>query len=118
MYTHPEIASVGLSEYRAEELEMDVDIGRFPFAANGRAVCTGKREGFAKLISDADTGRLLGATVCGTYTTELMPELTMAIQRELPVDAVIDVMHAHPTLGEAVHEAALAVQGRPLHIPF
>ncbi len=118
MYTHPEIASVGLSEYRAEELKMDVDIGRFPFAANGRAVCTGKREGFAKLISDAETGRLLGATVCGTYTTELMPELTMAIQRELPVDAVIDVMHAHPTLGEAVHEAALATQGRPLHIPF
>lgn len=117
MYTHPEVASVGLMEYRAHELGMDVAVGRFPFAANGRAVCTGKREGFAKLISDRETGRLLGATVCGVYTTELMPELTMAIQRKLPVDAVIDVIHAHPTLSEAVHEAALAVQGRALHVP-
>jgi len=118
MYTHPEIASVGLLEYRAHELGIKVDVGRFPFAANGRAVCTGKREGFAKLLGCPDTGRLLGATVCGTYTTELMPELTMAIQRGLLIDDIIDVIHAHPTLSEALHEAALAVQDRPLHIPF
>lgn len=118
IYTHPEIASVGLLEYRAEELGIEVEVGRFPFAANGRAVCTGARQGFAKIVADRESERILGATVCGTYTTELMPELTMAIQRGLTVDAVIDVIHAHPTLSEAVHEAALAAQGRPLHVPF
>ncbi|MGC9316558.1 MAG: dihydrolipoyl dehydrogenase family protein [Armatimonadota bacterium] len=117
-YCHPEIASVGLVEYRAEELGIEVNVGRFPFAANGRAVCTGARHGFAKLLSDPESGRLLGATVCGTYTTELMPELTLAIQQGLTVDAIIDVIHAHPTLSEALHEAALATQGRTLHIPF
>ncbi len=117
MYTHPEVASVGLLEYRAKELGIEVQVGRFPFAANGRAVCTGKREGFAKLLGCPETGRLLGATVCGTYTTELMPELTLAIQKGLKVDDIIEVIHAHPTLSEALHEAALAVQGRPLHIP-
>ncbi len=115
MYTHPEVASVGLMEYRARELGMNVNVGSFSFAANGRAVCTARREGFAKLISDPDTGRLLGATVCGMYATELLPELTMAVQRELPVDAIIDVVHAHPTFSEAVHEAALATQDRTLH---
>lgn len=118
MYTHPEIASVGLLEYRADELGIDVQVGRFPFAANGRAVCTGKREGFAKILADPASGRILGATVCGTYTTELMPELTMAVQRGLVVDDIIEVIHAHPTLGEALHEAALGVYDRPLHIPF
>ncbi|MGI5817177.1 MAG: dihydrolipoyl dehydrogenase [Armatimonadota bacterium] len=118
MYTHPEVASVGLLEYRAQELGIEVEIGRFPFAANGRAVCTGKREGFAKILAEPGTGRVLGATVCGTYTTELMPELTMAVQRGLTADDIIEVIHAHPTLGEALHEAALGVYGRPLHIPF
>lgn len=118
MYTHPEIASVGLLEYRADELGIEVEVGRFPFAANGRAVCTGKREGFAKILAEPGSGRILGATVCGTYTTELMPELTMAVQRGLSVDDIIEVIHAHPTLGEALHEAALAVHGRPLHVPF
>ncbi|MEA3402614.1 MAG: FAD-dependent oxidoreductase [Armatimonadota bacterium] len=117
-YCHPEIASVGLVEYRAKELGIEVNVGRFPFAANGRAVCTGARHGFAKLLSDPQSGRLLGATVCGTYATELMPELTLAIEQGLSVDAIIDVIHAHPTLSEALHEAALAAQGRPLHIPF
>jgi dihydrolipoamide dehydrogenase len=116
-YTHPEIASVGLLEYRANELGIEVDVGRFPFAANGRAVCTGKREGFAKILADPEDGRVLGATVCGTYTTEMMPELTMAVQNGLPVDDIIEVIHAHPTLGEALHEAALDVYGRPLHVP-
>lgn len=118
MYTHPEIASVGLLEYRAHELGIEVEVGHFPFAANGRAVCTGKREGFAKILACPDSGRVLGATVCGTYTTELMPELTMAVQRGLTADDIIEVIHAHPTLGEALHEAALAVYDRPLHVPF
>ncbi|MFW5867510.1 MAG: dihydrolipoyl dehydrogenase family protein [Armatimonadota bacterium] len=118
MYTHPEIASVGLLEYRANELGIEVDVGRFPFAANGRAVCTGKREGFAKILAEPGSGKILGATVCGTYTTELMPELTMAVQRGLKADDIIEVIHAHPTLGEALHEAALGVYDRPLHVPF
>ena len=90
----------------------------FPFAANGRAVCTGAREGFAKIIADSASGRVLGATLCGTYTTEMLPELTLALRQGLSVDTIIEVMHAHPTLGEGIHEAALATLGRPLHIPF
>ncbi len=118
LYCHPEIASVGLTEDRARELGVEVSIGMFPFAANGRAVCTGAREGFAKIVADPQSGRVLGATVCGTYTTEMIPELTLAVQQGLPAEAIIEVMHAHPTLGEGIHEAALATQGRPLHIPF
>jgi len=118
LYCHPEIASVGLIEERARELGVEVSVGRFPFAANGRAVCTGAREGFAKIVADPQSGRVLGATVCGTYTTEMIPELTLAVQQGLPAEAIIDVMHAHPTLGEGIHEAALGTQGRPLHIPF
>ncbi len=118
MYCHPEIASVGLLEYRARELGIDIEVGTFPFAANGRAVCTGKREGFAKLIADPHTGKLLGATVCGTYTTEMIAELTLAIEQGLSAEAIIEVIHAHPTLSESIHEAALSVYGRPLHIPF
>ena len=118
LYCHPEIASVGLIEERARELGVEVSVGRFPFAANGRAVCTGAREGFAKIVADPQSGRVLGATVCGTYVTEMIPELTLAVQQGLPAEAIIDVMHAHPTLGEGIHEAALATYGRPLHIPF
>ncbi|MGD9498130.1 MAG: NAD(P)/FAD-dependent oxidoreductase [Armatimonadota bacterium] len=118
LYCHPEIATVGLTEDRARELGVQVSVGMFPFAANGRAVCTGSREGFAKIVADPHTGRVLGATACGTYTTEIIPELTLAVQEGLSVDEIINVMHAHPTLGEAVHEAALATQNRPLHIPF
>jgi len=118
LYCHPEIASVGLTEDRARELGVEVTIGVFPFAANGRAVCTGAREGFAKIVADPQSGRVLGATMCGTYTTEMIPELTLAVQQGLSADAIIEVMHAHPTLGEGIHEAALATQGRPLHIPF
>lgn len=118
IYTHPEIASVGLTEQRAEALGLEVSVGMFPFAANGRAVCTGSREGFAKIVAEPGSGRVLGATMCGTYTTEMLPELTLALQQGLSVDAIIKVMHAHPTLGEGIHEAALATLGRPLHIPF
>lgn len=118
LYCHPEIASVGLTQMRAEELGVEVSVGMFPFAANGRAVATGSREGFAKIICDPRSGRVLGATVCGTYTTEMLPELTLAVQKGLSVEDIIEVMHAHPTLGEGIHEAALAALGRPLHIPF
>ncbi len=118
LYSHPEIASVGLTQLRAEELGIEVSVGVFPFAANGRAVTSGAREGFAKIVCAPDSGRVLGATVCGTYTTEMIPELTLAVQQGHTVEDIIAVMHAHPTLGEGIHEAALAVLGRPLHIPY
>jgi dihydrolipoamide dehydrogenase len=118
LYSHPEIASVGLTQMRAEELGLEVSVGVFPFAANGRAVTSGAREGFAKIVCAPGSGRVLGATVCGTYTTEMIPELTLAVQQGHTVEDIIAVMHAHPTLGEGIHEAALAVLGRPLHIPY
>jgi len=118
LYSHPEIASVGLTAMRAEELGIEVSVGVFPFAANGRAVTSGSREGFAKIICEPQSKRVLGATVCGTYTTEMIPELTLAVQQGHSVEDIIEVMHAHPTLGEGIHEAALGVLGRPLHIPF
>lgn len=117
-YSHPEIASVGLTQMRAEELGIEVSVGVFPFAANGRAVASGAREGFAKIICEPVSHRVLGATVCGTYTTEMIPELTLAVQQGHSVEDIIEIIHAHPTLGEGIHEAALAVLGRPLHIPY
>jgi len=117
MYCHPEIASVGLFEYQADELGIDVVVGKFPFAANGRAVAMASREGFAKVVAEAGTGKVLGATVVGRMTTELVAEITLAVQMGATLDDVSRVIHAHPTLSESVYEAVLSGLGRPLHVP-
>ena len=117
IYTDPEIAHVGLGEKDAKDKGLDVKIGRFPFAASGRALTLGQSEGFVKVIADASSGRLLGAHIIGPRATDLIAEATLAIQNGLTLEQVDLTIHAHPTLPESLMEAALAAQGRAIHIP-
>jgi pyruvate dehydrogenase E1 component alpha subunit len=117
IYTDPEIAHVGLGEKDAKDQGLDVKIGRFPFAASGRALTLGQSEGFVKVIADAGSGRLLGAHIIGPRATDLIAEATLAIQNGLTLDQIDLTIHAHPTLPESLMEAALAAQGRAIHIP-
>jgi dihydrolipoamide dehydrogenase len=116
IYTDPEIAHVGLGEKEAKEGGMDVKVGRFPFAAAGRALTLGQSEGFVKVIADARSGRLLGAHIIGPRATDLIAEATLAVQNGLTLEQIDLTIHAHPTLPEALMEAALAAQGRAIHI--
>jgi dihydrolipoyl dehydrogenase len=117
VYTDPEIAHVGLGEKDAKERGLEVKVGRFPFAAAGRALTLGQTEGFVKVVADAASGRLLGVHIIGPRATDLIAEATLAVQNGLTLDQLDLTMHAHPTLPEAIMEAALAAQGRAIHIP-
>ena len=117
VYTDPEIAHVGLGEKEAKERGLDVKVGRFPFAAAGRALTLGQTEGFVKVVADAASGRMLGVHIVGPRATDLIAEATLAVQNGLTLEQFDLTMHAHPTLPEAIMEAALAAQGRAIHIP-
>src|SRR5437867_7932760 len=116
VYTDPEIAHVGLGEKEAKDKGLEVRVGRFPFAASGRALTLGQSEGFVKVIADAGSGRLLGAHIIGPRATDLIAEATLAIQNGLTLEQLDLTIHAHPTLPESLMEAALAAQGRAIHI--
>src|SRR5258706_9328889 len=116
VYTDPEIAHVGLGEKEPKERCIEVRVGRFPFAAAGRALTLGQTEGFVKVVADAPTGRILGVHIVGPRATDLIAEATLAVQNGLTLDQLDLTMHAHPTLPEAIMEAALAAQGRAIHI--
>src|SRR6266852_4603855 len=117
VYTDPEIAHVGLGEKEAKERGLEIKVGRFPFAAAGRALTLGQTEGFVKVVADAASGRLLGVHIVGPRATDLIAEATLAVQNGLTLEQLDLTMHAHPTLPEAIMEAALAAQGRAIHIP-
>src|SRR3989454_2449020 len=116
VYTDPEIAHVGLGEKEAKEKGISVKVGKFPFAAAGRALTLGQTEGFVKVIADAESGKLLGAHIIGPRATDLIAEATLAIQNGLTLEQIDLTIHAHPTLPESLMEAALAAQGRAIHI--
>jgi dihydrolipoamide dehydrogenase len=116
VYTHPELASVGVSEDEARERGLDVRVGTFPFQANGRAKAMGDREGQVKLVADAATDRLLGAHIVGARASDMIAELVVAMELGASAEDVARSVHAHPTLPEAVKEAALGVAGRAIHI--
>jgi dihydrolipoamide dehydrogenase len=115
-YSSPEIASVGLTEAEARERGHQVKTGKFPFAANGRALIHGETEGFAKLVADAGSGQLLGAHVIGNQATELVAEPALAQLFDGDAWEIGRNIHPHPTLSEALGEAALAVEGAALNI--
>ncbi len=115
IYTHPEVASVGLGEEAAQAAGRAVRIGRFNFAANGRALAAGSAEGFVKLVADAATDRLLGAQILGPNAGELISEVVTHLEYGGSAEDLARTIHAHPTLSEAVKEAALAVDKRALH---
>lgn len=116
-YCRPQIASMGLTEEEARAKGYEVKVGRFPFRPNSRALILGEAEGFVKIVSDAKTGEILGAHLIGPHVTELLPELTLARFLEATPDEIATNIHAHPTLSEALAEAAHAVFGQPIHLP-
>ena len=114
-YCHPEVASIGLTEQQVKEKKLEYKVGKFPFSANGRARTSGETEGFVKIIRDAKYGEILGAHIVGAHATELIHELAVARENEFTVEEVDLAIHAHPTLAEAVAEAALDSLGRMIH---
>ena len=116
VYTHPEIASVGLAEHEVKASGRGYKTGKFPFSANGRARAAGATNGFVKLIADAETDELLGAHLIGAGVSELVSEIVLAFEYRGSSEDLGITVHSHPTLSEVVKEAALAVLGRPIHI--
>jgi dihydrolipoamide dehydrogenase len=116
VYTWPEVASVGKTEEELKAGGVDYTVGKFPFTANGRARAMGDTDGFVKILADKASDRLLGAHVLGPDAGTLIAELTTAIEFGASAEDVGRICHAHPTLSEAVKEAALAVEGRALHM--
>jgi dihydrolipoamide dehydrogenase len=115
-YTQPQVASFGYTEQQARDAGYEIKVGRFPFQPNGKALGMGERDGFVKIIADARYGEILGAHLCGPEVTELLPELTLAQSAELTPEEIARNVHAHPTLSEALMEAAHGVEGQPIHI--
>jgi dihydrolipoamide dehydrogenase len=115
-YTHPQVASFGLTERKARELGKKIKIGKFPFSASGRALAMGEPEGFVKLLFDAEYGELLGVHMIGESVTDLIAELVMAKSLEATESEIIEAIHPHPTFSEAVMEAAGVAQGRSIHL--
>jgi len=112
IYTHPEVASVGLTEEQCKAQGLDVNVGKFPFMANGRARAVGFTEGFAKIIADKKTDRILGGHIVGPRASELLGEIVVAMEFGGSSEDLARSFHSHPTLTEVIREAALAVEKR------
>jgi dihydrolipoamide dehydrogenase len=115
-YCHPEVASIGLTEDQCKEKKLDYQVGRFPFSANGRARASSETDGFVKIIRDRKYGEILGAHIVASHASEMIHELAVARENEYTVEEVDLAIHAHPTLSEAIAEAALDSMGRALNI--
>ena len=115
-FTHPEIGRVGLSKKRAKEKGLEVKTGKFPLVACGRAQAENEVEGFVKVVVEKASGKILGAQILGHRATDLIAELTLAIQMGAETQDVINTIHAHPTLSEPIREAVLKAEGRPIHM--
>jgi dihydrolipoamide dehydrogenase len=116
VYTFPEVASIGASEEQLKEKNIAYKTGKFPFMANGRARAMAATDGFVKILADAKTDRVLGCHIIGAEAGTLIAELALAMEFGASSEDIARTCHAHPTLNEAVKEAALAVDGRPIHI--
>jgi dihydrolipoamide dehydrogenase len=115
-FTHPEVASVGLTEAAAREAGHDVVAGKFPFAALGRAQTYGDTDGLVKIVADRKYGEVLGVHIIGPSASDLIPEGVLAIQLEATLEDVASTIHAHPTLGEGSMEASMVALGMPVHV--
>jgi dihydrolipoamide dehydrogenase len=115
-YCQPQVASTGLTEKAARAKGLDIKIGKFPFTASGKAVASAETEGFVKVVTDAKTGEIYGAHIIGSEATELIAEYGLAMELEASVEEIHQTIHAHPTLSEAVMEAAAASIGEAIHI--
>jgi dihydrolipoamide dehydrogenase len=116
-FTHPEVASVGLTEAKASQAGYDVVVGRFPFSALGRAQSYGSTEGLVKVVAERRYGEVLGVHIIGPSASDLIPEGVLAMHLEATLTDIADTIHAHPTLGEGTMEAAMVALGLPVHVP-
>ncbi len=115
-YTNPEIASCGLTEAAAREAGYDIKVGKFPYTASGKASASGAKDGFVKLIFDAAYGELLGAHMIGANVTEMIAEIVLARKLETTAHEIMKAVHPHPTMSEAIMEAAAAAYGEVIHL--
>ena len=116
-YCQPQVASIGLTEQAVKEKGIAYKVGKFPFTASGKAVAINHSEGFVKVIASEEHGEILGAHIIGADATELIAEYGIAMKLEATIEEVHQTIHAHPTLSEALGEAAAAVEGEAIHIP-
>ncbi|CAN5668906.1 dihydrolipoyl dehydrogenase [soil metagenome] len=114
-YCHPQVASVGLTERAAKEKGIQYKVGKFPFLASGKAQAVGDSDGFVKLITAEPHGEIIGAHIIGPDATEMIAEMGLAMTMEATYEEIIATIHAHPTLSEAIHEAAHATHGHAIH---
>lgn len=115
-YCQPQVASIGLTEKKARELGYEIEIGKYPFRSHGKSLAVGENIGFVKLIFDKKYGELLGAHIIGADATELIAELGLAKNLEATAESIFKTIHAHPTLSEAVMEAAANAKGEAIHL--
>ena len=115
-YTHPQVASMGLTEAQAKEKGHEVKVSKFPFRANGKSLALNNVDGFVKLVTDAKYGEILGVHAIGPDVTEMLPEFVLAKSAELTPEQIAAAVHAHPTLSEAMAEAAHGIDSLPLHL--
>ena len=113
--TNPQIASIGLTEDAVKEQGIDYQVGTYRLQAHGKALAVGAAEGLVKIITSKPYGEILGAHIFGEDASELIAEIAVAIRLEATAEDLISTIHAHPTMHEAVHEAALATEGRAIH---
>jgi dihydrolipoamide dehydrogenase len=117
IYTSPEVAGVGLTEREAREKGYNVSVGKFPFAALGKAAAIGSKNGLAKIVAEKELGEILGVHIIGERATDLIAEAALAIRLDATVEELTSTIHAHPTFSEALFEAAHAVHKRAIHLP-
>jgi dihydrolipoamide dehydrogenase len=115
VYTWPEVASVGLTEEQVKERGSAYRVGKFPFAANGRARCLDETDGMVKIIADRQTDRVLGVHILGPRASDMIAEAVNVIEFAGSAEDIARICHAHPTLSEVMREAAFAVDGRAIH---
>jgi len=115
-YSHPQVASVGLTEAKAKAAGREVKVGRFPFVGNGKAIALGEDQGMVKVVFDAKTGELLGAHMIGAEVTELIQGFAVAMTAEVTEETLMETVFPHPTLSEMMHESVLDAYGRVIHI--
>jgi dihydrolipoamide dehydrogenase len=116
VYTHPEFAQVGLTEADAKREGLEVKVGKFPLKGNGRAIAIDETEGWMKVIGDAKTDRLLGVQILAPHAGEIIAEACVAMEFAASTEDLARTMHAHPTVSEALKEAAMAVEKRAIHV--
>jgi dihydrolipoamide dehydrogenase len=115
VFTDPEIGTVGMTQPEAEDAGFSPAVGKFPFQTSGRALTTGHSEGFVRIVADEETGFILGAQIVGPEASELIAELGLAVEMGATLEDVASTIHTHPTLGEAVMEAAEHALGHAIH---